>query len=32
VYIATDALPTFIPPPWLDPDQKPQRNRYHRRE
>jgi hypothetical protein len=32
VFIAPDGLPTFIPPPWVDPDQKPQRNRYHRRE
>jgi hypothetical protein len=32
VYIAPDGLPTFIPPPRIDPDQKPQRNRYHRRE
>ncbi|MFC7547191.1 DUF222 domain-containing protein [Plantactinospora sp. GCM10030261] len=23
--------PTFIPPPWIDPEQRPQRNTYHRR-
>jgi hypothetical protein len=32
VFIAPDGLPTFIPPPWIDPQQKPQRNSYHRRE
>ena len=32
VFIAADGLPTFIPPPWVDPEQKPQRNLYHRRE
>jgi hypothetical protein len=32
VYIAPDGLPTFIPPPRIDPHQRPQRNRYHRRE
>jgi hypothetical protein len=32
VYVAPDGLPTFIPPPRIDPDQKPQRDRYHRRE
>jgi hypothetical protein len=32
VFIAPDGLPTFIPPPWVDADQKPQRNRYRRRE
>jgi hypothetical protein len=32
VFIAGDGLPTFTPPPWVDPEQKPQRNRYHRRE
>jgi hypothetical protein len=32
VHIAPDGFPTFIPPPWIDPDRKPQRNRYHRRE
>jgi hypothetical protein len=31
VYIATDGLPTFIPPPHVDPQQRPRRNRYHRR-
>ncbi|MFC7548207.1 hypothetical protein [Plantactinospora sp. GCM10030261] len=23
--------PTFIPPPWIDPQQQPRRNTYHRR-
>ena len=32
VSVATDGLPTFIPPPWVDANQKPQRNRYHRRQ
>jgi hypothetical protein len=27
-----DGLPTFIPPPWVDPHQRPRRNQYHRRE
>jgi hypothetical protein len=31
VYTATDALPTFIPPPHVDPQQRPRRNGYHRR-
>jgi len=32
VYIdPADGLPTFIPPPWVDPQQRPRRNRYHRR-
>lgn len=34
VRIATDRLPEFIPPPWVDPDQTPTRNtqpRYHRK-
>jgi len=25
----TDGLPTWIPPAWIDPDQKPIRNRGH---
>jgi len=33
VYIdPADGLPTFIPPPWVDPQQRPRRNRYHRRQ
>ncbi|MCW2642543.1 MAG: hypothetical protein JWP76_4849, partial [Dactylosporangium sp.] len=28
----TDGLPDFIPPQYIDPQQRPQRNRYHRRE
>jgi hypothetical protein len=31
VFIDTDGLPTFIPPKHIDPEQKPRRNRYHRR-
>ncbi|WP_344119555.1 HNH endonuclease signature motif containing protein, partial [Planosporangium flavigriseum] len=27
-----DGLPEFIPPTYIDPEQKPQRNRYHRRQ
>jgi hypothetical protein len=27
-----DGLPEFIPPGYIDPDQQPRRNRYHRRE
>jgi hypothetical protein len=27
-----DGLPEFIPPAYIDPDQRPRRNRYHRRE
>jgi hypothetical protein len=27
-----DGLPEFIPPEYIDPEQRPQRNRYHRRE
>jgi Lon protease-like protein len=27
-----DGLPDFIPPAYVDADQKPRRNRYHRRE
>jgi hypothetical protein len=28
----TDGHPDFIPPQYIDPQQQPQRNRYHRRE
>jgi hypothetical protein len=31
VHIATDGLPTFTPPPHIDPLQRPRRNTYHRR-
>lgn len=31
VYIAPDGLPTFSPPPHVDPGRRPQRNRFHRR-
>jgi hypothetical protein len=31
VFIDTDGLPTFIPPKHVDPEQKPRRNKYHRR-
>jgi hypothetical protein len=29
---AADGLPDFIPPAYLDPQRRPQRNRYHHRE
>jgi hypothetical protein len=32
VHIAADGLPTFTPPAYVDPDRRPRRNRYHRRE
>jgi hypothetical protein len=32
VFLDTDGLPTFIPPAHVDPEQKPQRNKYHRRQ
>jgi hypothetical protein len=32
VRIAADGLPEFIPPRYLDPEQQPRRNTYHRRE
>jgi hypothetical protein len=31
VRIAPDKLPEFIPPAWIDPQQQPRRNAYHRR-
>ncbi len=31
VRIAADGLPEFIPPAWIDPQQVPRRNVYHRR-
>ncbi|MEU5914341.1 DUF222 domain-containing protein [Micromonospora sp. NPDC047527] len=31
VQLAGDGHPEFIPPAWLDPDQLPRRNQYHRR-
>ena len=27
---AADGIPEFVPPPWVDPDQKPRRNNQHR--
>jgi hypothetical protein len=32
VFIAADGLPTFIPPAHVDPERKPVRNKYHRRQ
>jgi hypothetical protein len=32
VRLAADGLPEFIPPPWLDPDQRPRRNPHHRHQ
>jgi hypothetical protein len=32
VFLDTDGLPTFIPPTHVDPEQRPQRNKYHRRQ
>ncbi|MET8467309.1 HNH endonuclease, partial [Micromonospora zamorensis] len=29
--LGDDGQPEFIPPAWLDPDQLPRRNHYHRR-
>ncbi len=29
VRLAADSKPEFIPPPWIDPDQKPRRNTLH---
>ncbi|MGC4773432.1 DUF222 domain-containing protein [Micromonospora sp. DT44] len=31
VRLGGDGHPDFVPPAWLDPDQIPRRNRYHRR-
>ncbi|GAB3958066.1 HNH endonuclease signature motif containing protein [Micromonospora vulcania] len=31
VRLAGDGHPEFVPPAWLDPDQLPRRNHYHRR-
>ncbi|SCE74393.1 HNH endonuclease signature motif containing protein [Micromonospora chokoriensis] len=31
VHLGDDGRPEFIPPAWLDPDQLPRRNHYHRR-
>ncbi|HEX7746590.1 MAG TPA: DUF222 domain-containing protein [Micromonosporaceae bacterium] len=31
VQLAADGQPEFLPPVWLDPDQRPRRNQYHRR-
>ena len=32
VIMAADGFPSFIPPPHIDPEQNPRRNRYHRRQ
>jgi hypothetical protein len=32
VRIAADGLPEFVPPRYIDPEQRPRRNTYHRRE
>jgi hypothetical protein len=29
--MADDAMPEWLPPPWLDPDQTPKRNTVHQR-
>ncbi|MCG5447185.1 HNH endonuclease [Micromonospora sp. NIE79] len=31
VHLAGDGHPEFVPPAWLDPEQLPRRNHYHRR-
>ncbi|MFY1615978.1 DUF222 domain-containing protein [Micromonospora sp. WMMD736] len=31
VRLGSDGAPVFVPPAWLDPDQIPRRNHYHRR-
>jgi hypothetical protein len=31
VRMADDAQPEWLPPPWVDPDQKPVRNTAHHR-
>ncbi|MEU7919616.1 HNH endonuclease signature motif containing protein, partial [Micromonospora zamorensis] len=31
VRLGDDSHPEFVPPAWLDPDQLPRRNHYHRR-
>jgi hypothetical protein len=30
VRLAGDGMPDFLPPPWLDPEQRPRRNPHHR--
>jgi len=32
VFMEADSHPSFIPPTYIDPRQRPQRNNYHRRE
>jgi hypothetical protein len=32
VHIGADGRPAFVPPAWIDPQQQPRRNPYHRRE
>ncbi|MFC7275409.1 DUF222 domain-containing protein [Paractinoplanes rhizophilus] len=29
--LCPDRLPTFVPPPWIDPEQRPRRNLFHPR-
>jgi len=29
VVLAADGIPEFRPPPWIDPDREPLRNRLH---
>ena len=31
VHLGSDGHPEFVPPAWLDPEQLPRRNHYHRR-
>ncbi|MEH0930333.1 HNH endonuclease, partial [Micromonospora sp. CPCC 205558] len=31
VQLGRDGHPEFVPPAWLDPEQLPRRNHYHRR-
>jgi hypothetical protein len=32
VHIGPDGHPEFVPPKWIDPNQTPRRNHFHRRE
>jgi hypothetical protein len=32
VFMATDGIPSFVPPSYVDPERKPRRDRFHRRE
>ncbi|HEX2774433.1 MAG TPA: HNH endonuclease, partial [Micromonosporaceae bacterium] len=31
VRLGADGHPEFLPPAWLDPDRRPRRNQFHRR-